>query len=60
MLLETEPNTTKEVIYMIEMRKLLVQNVLSYDLPGNTLKLAKGCDTMALCQILEITKKNFA
>jgi penicillin-binding protein 2 len=38
--------------------KLLVQNVLSYDLLV-TPKLAKGCDTMALCQILEITKEEF-
>jgi len=38
--------------------KLLVQNVLSYDLLV-TPKLAKGCDTMALCKILEITKEEF-
>ena len=38
--------------------KLLVQNVLSYDLLV-TPKLAKNCDTMALCKILEITKAEF-
>ncbi len=38
--------------------KLLVQNVLSYDLLV-TPKLAKDCDTMALCKILEITKEEF-
>ena len=38
--------------------KLLVQNVLSYDLLV-TPKLAKDCDTIALCQILKITKEEF-
>jgi penicillin-binding protein 2 len=38
--------------------KLLVQNVLSYDLLV-TPKLVKDCDTMALCQVLEITKAEF-
>ena len=38
--------------------KLLVQNVISYDLLV-TPKLAKGCDTMDLCQILGITKAEF-
>ncbi len=38
--------------------KLLVQNVLSYDLLV-TPKLAKDCDTMALCKVLEITKEEF-
>lgn len=38
--------------------KLLVQNVLSYDLLV-TPKLVKECDTMALCQVLEITKADF-
>ncbi|MBI3519498.1 MAG: hypothetical protein HY062_09110 [Bacteroidetes bacterium] len=38
--------------------KLLVQNVLSYDLLV-TPKLVKGCDTMALCKVLEITKEDF-
>lgn len=38
--------------------KLLVQNVLSYDLLV-TPKLVKDCDTIALCEILEITKSDF-
>ena len=38
--------------------KLLVQNVLSYDLLV-TPKLVKDCDTMVLCQVLEITKADF-
>jgi len=36
--------------------KLLVINEASYDLMV-TPKLVKGCDTMALCEILEITKQ---
>ncbi|MES2516360.1 MAG: penicillin-binding transpeptidase domain-containing protein, partial [Bacteroidota bacterium] len=38
--------------------KLLVQNVLSYDLLV-TPKMVKDCDTLALCQVLEITKEEF-
>jgi penicillin-binding protein 2 len=38
--------------------KLLVQNVLSYDLLV-TPKLVKDCDTMAICKVLEITKEDF-
>lgn len=38
--------------------KLLVQNALSYDLLV-TPKMAKDCDTIALCQVLEITKEDF-
>lgn len=38
--------------------KLLVFNAPSYDLLV-TPKLAKGCDTMALCEILDITKEEF-
>src|ERR1700741_172103 len=38
--------------------KLLVYNAPSYDLLV-TPKLAKDCDTMALCQVLEITKAEF-
>lgn len=38
--------------------KLLVQNVLSYDLLV-TPKLVKDCDTMAICKVLEITKEEF-
>ena len=38
--------------------KLLVYNAPSYDLLV-TPKLAKDCDTMALCQVLEITKTDF-
>lgn len=38
--------------------KLLVQNVLSYDLLV-TPKMAKNCDTLALCEVLEITKEEF-
>lgn len=38
--------------------KLLVYNAPSYDLLV-TPKLAKDCDTMALCKILEITKADF-
>lgn len=38
--------------------KLLVQNVLSYDLLV-TPKMAKGCDTAALCDVLEITRQEF-
>ena|ERR1700752_4294066 len=38
--------------------KLLVQNVLSYDLLV-TPRMAKNCDTMALCQVLEINKEEF-
>lgn len=38
--------------------KLLVYNAPSYDLLV-TPKLAKDCDTMALCQVLDITKADF-
>lgn len=38
--------------------KLLVQNTLSYDLLV-TPKMVKNCDTMALCEVLEITKEEF-
>lgn len=38
--------------------KLLVINEASYDLMV-TPKMVKGCDTMALCEILEITKQEF-
>lgn len=38
--------------------KLLVYNAPSYDLLV-TPKLAKNCDTMALCEILDITKADF-
>jgi penicillin-binding protein 2 len=38
--------------------KYLVKNEPSYDLMV-TPKLVKGCDTVALCQILEITKAEF-
>jgi penicillin-binding protein 2 len=38
--------------------KLLVYNAPSYDLLV-TPKLAKGCDTMALCEVLDITKTDF-
>ncbi|MGZ3883010.1 MAG: peptidoglycan D,D-transpeptidase FtsI family protein [Bacteroidia bacterium] len=38
--------------------KLLVSNEPSYDLMV-TPKLVKGCDTMALCEILQITKTEF-
>lgn len=38
--------------------KLLVSNELSYDLLV-TPKQVKDCDTLALCEILEITKDNF-
>lgn len=38
--------------------KLLVYNAPSYDLLV-TPKLAKDCDTMALCEILDITKEEF-
>ncbi len=38
--------------------KLLVQNALSYDLLV-TPKMAKNCDTIALCEVLEINKEEF-
>ncbi|MGZ4037208.1 MAG: peptidoglycan D,D-transpeptidase FtsI family protein, partial [Bacteroidia bacterium] len=38
--------------------QLLVANEPSYDLMV-TPKLAKGCDTMGLCEILQITKEDF-
>jgi len=38
--------------------KLLVQNEPSYDLMV-TPRLVKGCDTAALCEILEITREEF-
>lgn len=38
--------------------RLLVTNEPSYDLMV-TPKLVKGCDTMALCEVLEITKEEF-
>ena len=38
--------------------KFLVKNEPSYDLMV-TPKLVKGCDTMALCEVLEITKDEF-
>jgi penicillin-binding protein 2 len=38
--------------------KFLVKNEPSYDLMV-TPKLVKGCDTMALCEVLEITKEEF-
>lgn len=38
--------------------KLMVYNAQSYDLLV-TPRMAKGCDTMAMCKILEITKLDF-